>query len=204
MTAADQAYRLLPDFLRAADDEQVAFRLVDAGCVGLAGASDLLTLADPDTSATGTCELANPQAIRREWLGWLAWLVGVDISGASLSQARDLVGQADRVQRRGTRDAIRAAVERTLSSLSPAPRVWANLSGTDPYLISIVTTTAQTPDAVATLAAAYAEKPAGMVVELQVVDGAVGAELRARYGTVAELEAAFDLVSDLQAWIPEA
>lgn len=190
--------------MQAADNGEVLKHFMDAGSVSLDTAADLLTVADPGTSPSGTCELANPQAIRREWLGWLAWLTGVDIAGATTQQARDLVGQADKVQRRGTRNSILAAVQRTLSTQTPPPRVFANLSGFEPYLITIVTSTAQTPDATATLLAALSEKPAGMVIEVQVVDGSLAMDIRHRFATIAELEDEFALVSDLESWNPQA
>jgi hypothetical protein len=202
--AAEQAYRLLPDFMRAADEttDYAALRFVGGLAVTLESASDLLTMSDPATSLTGTNELVNAQAIPRAWLPWLGWLVGIDVTSLPVEDARDIVAGAGESQRRGSRNAIKAAVARTLSSQSPPPRVWANLSGTDPYLISVVTNTAQTPDEAATLLAAEGEKPAGMVIELQTVAGAVVLELEAAFTTIPGLEAEFATVADLDAWIP--
>ena len=202
--AAEQVYRLLPDFIRAADEttDYAALRLVGGLSVTLERANELLTLADPDTSLSGTCELVNAQAIPRSWLPWLGWLVGIDVASQPVEYARDIVAGAGESQRRGSRNAIKAAVTRTLSSPTPAPRVWANLSGTDPYLISVVTNTAQTPDEPATLLAAETEKPAGMVLELQTVVGAVVLELEAAFVTIPDLVAEFATVADIDAWIP--
>lgn len=202
--AAEQVYRLLPDFLRAADEtvDHAALRYVGGLSVTMEKANELLTLADPDTSLTGTCELTNAQAIPRAWLPWLGWLVGIDVASLPVEDARDIVSGAGESQRRGSRNAITAAVARTLSAPTPAPRVWANLSGTDPYLISVVTNTAQTPDEAATLLAAETEKPAGMVIELQTVVGAVILELEAAFTTIPALEAEFATVGDLTAWMP--
>lgn len=203
-TAAEQVYRLHPDYVRNADEatDWTMLRYTAAAAVGLDKAVDFLTMVDPDTSVSGTCELANADVIPRTWLPWLGWLVGVDVAAIPVAYARDVVRDASTSQVRGSRNAIKTAVSRTLSSPTPAPRVWANLSGTDPYLISVVTNTAQTPDEPATLLAAESEKPAGMVIELQTVTGAVVLELEAAFATIPDLVAEFATVADLAAWIP--
>lgn len=202
--AAEQAYRLLPDYLTRddADTGYTTLRLVDALTVGHRPILDLLTMADPDTSASGSCEIVNAERVPREWLPWLGALLGVDVAAWPVEIAREIVAKSGDARRSGSRNAIKAAVERTLSARVPAPRVWANFSGTDPYLISIVTNTAQTPDSVAALEAALTEKPAGMVIELQVVDGAIVVELEAAFVTVDEMEDALPTVDDVAGWIP--
>lgn len=201
---AEQAYRLLPDYVRSADPaaDWTALRLMAAMTAGMQRALDLLTIADPDTSASGTSELANPDRVPREWLGWLGLLLGIDITRLPVELARDVVSDATASRMRGSRAAIAAAVARTLSDAVPAPRVWANFSGTDPYRISIVTNIAQTPDPVATLQAALAEKPAGMVLELQTVEAATWAEVETQYATWADVESAFATWADVEEWIP--
>lgn len=203
-TAAEQVYRLLPDYVRNADEvtDWTTLRVTAAAAVGLDKAADFLTMVDPDTSVSGTCELANADVIPRTWLPWLGWLVGVDVAAIPVAYARESVRDASTSQVRGSRNAIKAAVARTLSSPAPAPRVWANLSGTDPYLISVVTNTAQTPDEPATLLAATGEKPAGMLLELQVLTGAVIVELEYAFPNIPLLEAEFATVADLIAWFP--
>lgn len=202
--AAEQAYRLLPDYLTRDDagTDYTTLRLVDALTVGHRPILDLLTMADPDTSASGSCEIVNAERVPREWLPWLGALLGVDVAAWPVEIARDIVAKSGDARRSGSRNAIKAAVERTLSAPIPAPRVWANFSGTDPYLISIVTNTAQTPDSVAALEAALTEKPAGMVIELQVVDAATWAEVEVTFATWADVEAAFATWADVEEWIP--
>jgi hypothetical protein len=80
--------------------------------------------------------------------------------------------------------------------------VFWNLSGVDPYLITVVTLTAQTPDTGDTLAAAFTEKPAGVDLELQTTTGALYSELAAEYPDYDAVAAAFTDYDDLAAWVP--
>jgi hypothetical protein len=200
---AHQVYRLLPDYVRNADASQdyALARFVGAGSVGLERANEFLTIIDPSSSLSGTNELLNSAATPRAYLAWLAWLVGVDISNLAPQDVRPVLSNVVAAQYRGSRAAVRDAVQRTLTNSQPA-RVWANLDGVTPYLITVVTNESQTPDESGTLLAALTEKPAGMLLELQVVQGAVILELEVVYDLVTDLESAFATVSDLDAWIP--
>lgn len=203
--AAEQVYRLLPDFMRAADQvEQIdytALRYLAGAAVGLEKAADFLTLVDPDTSVTGTCELVNAAACPRPYLGWLGWLVGIDISEIADPFVRVAIGNAAATQRRGSKGSIRDAVQRTLTG-SKSCRVYWNLSGTEPYLITVITVTGQTPDSVATLEAALTEKPAGIDLQLQTVDGTTYAEIAANFDDYAEVAATFPTYTDLTTYVP--
>ena len=204
-TATEQVYRLLPDFLRAADElettDYTALRYVAGAAVGLDKAADFLTIIDPDTSVTGTCELVNAAACPRPYLGWLGWLVGVDTSQIADPFVRVAIGNAAATQRRGSKGSIRDAVQRTLTG-SKSCRVYWNLSGTEPYLITVITFTAQTPDAIATLEAALSEKPAGIDLQLFSVDSATYAEINANFPTYADVAAEFPTYTDLTQYVP--
>lgn len=203
--AAEQVYRLLPDFIRSADEvetiDYTALRYVGAASVGLENAAGFLTIVDPDTSVTGTCELVNAAACPRPYLGWLGWLVGVDVSQIADPFVRVAIGNAAATQRRGSKGSIRDAVQRTLTG-SQSCRVYWNLSGTEPYLLTVITFTAQTPDSVATLEAALTDKPAGMDLELQTVDGATYAEIAANFPDYADVKATFLTYTDLSEYVP--
>lgn len=203
--ATEQVYRLLPDFMRAADEvdaiDYTALRYIAGASVGLERAADFLTIVDPDTSVTGTCELVNAAACPRPYLGWLGWLVGIDVSQIADPFVRVAIGNAAATQRRGSKGSIRDAVQRTLTG-SQSCRVYWNLSGTEPYLITVITFTAQTPDSVATLEAALSEKPAGIDLELQTVDGTTYAEINANFADYAEVAAAFPTYTDLTEYVP--
>jgi hypothetical protein len=202
--AGEQVYRLLPDFIRASDDGTgyTALRYVAAAAVPLERAADFLALVDPDTSVTGTCELVNAAACPRPYLGWLGWLVGVNTAGIPAPYVRDAVGNAAASQRRGSAGSIRDAVQRTLTG-SRSCRVYPNLTGTDPYLISVFTLTSETADTAATLAAAMSEKPAGCVIDLNVAAGSTWADVLATYDTWADVVAAHPTWAELVTWIPE-
>jgi phage tail P2-like protein len=193
-------YRLLPDYMRGADTGVLAAYL-EAASTGLAGATDLLTLVDPDTSVTGGNELIDADAVPRAFLPWLGWLVGVDTTSIPDADMRQAVRQASVRQRRGSTGSIADAVQRTLTG-AKSVRVYINLSGTDPYLITVVTTDTQTPDEAASLVAAMSEKPAGADLELQVVSGVAYDEIKAAFADYDDVQAAFDDYTALLNFVP--
>lgn len=125
----------------------------------------------------------------------------VDPTIATDIDPRALIANAASVRRGGSVGAIHAAAQRTLIG-SRSCRVYVNASGTDPYLITVITLTSDTPDPVATLAAAWAEKPAGMNLELQVADGATWLDLAAAYPSWDAVVAAFGTWNDVALWLP--
>lgn len=192
--------RLLPEYVRSDDDGTLAAFLAGVGAA-FRPALRLVDLADPDTSVTGTAEVANPEAAPRPWLPWLAWIIGVDLSGVPEPEQRTAIAEASTLRRRGSIRAIIRATQSTLTG-SRSVRVYPNPTGSDPYLIRVVTVTAQTPDEPATLAAALREKPAGIVLDLQVVPGATYDEAAAEFDTYADAQVAFADYDEAAAWIP--
>lgn len=174
--AAEQIYRLLPDEYRSEDPATgwTTLRVVGAVAEVLAPVTNLLAIADPTTDPSGTAALLDPQRTPRSFLAWLGAIIGLDIQTVPVAAQRDFVADgigADGIaRRRGSRPAIQAAVNRTLSPPSPPARVWANLGGEQPFVVSVVTNTDQTPDPEAALLAALREVPGHMAVELQVVE----------------------------------
>ena len=197
----DYVYRLLPDYVRDDDAGTLATFLGKATASAMGPALRLADVGDPDTSVTGTAELANPDAAPRTWLAWLGWLVGIDLDQIPDAEKRAAISQSSSLQRRGSKRAIIRATQRELTG-SKSCRVYWNLSTTDPYLITVVTLTAQTPDSVAALAAAVTEKPAGIDLDLQTVTGATYAELAAEYADYDAVAAAFPDYDDLGDWVP--
>lgn len=197
----EYVYRLLPDYVRDDDSGTLATFLGKATASAMGPALRLADVGDPDTSVTGTAELANPDAAPRTWLAWLGWLVGIDLDTIPDAEKRAAISQSSSLQRRGSKRSIIRATQRELTG-SKSCRVYWNLSGTDPYLITVVTLTAQTPDSVAALAAAVAEKPAGIDLDLQTVTGATYAELAAEYADYDAVAAAFTDYDDLGDWVP--
>lgn len=193
----------LPDYVQAADDanDYATRRFLASLLDPQRATAELVDAADPDTSVTGTSELANPAAAQRPWLPWLGWLVGLDVVGISETAQRQAIAEASRLQRRGSRGSIIRAVQRTLTG-SKSCRVYANLDGLSPYLITVITLTDQTPDAVATLEAAFSEKPAGIDLELFTVTGSTYVELAAEFTDYDELAATFADYDDLGDYVP--
>ncbi len=199
----DYVYRLLPDYVRLDDDGTLASFMGYATTSAMGPALRLADEADPDTSVSGTAEIANPAVAPRPWLLWLAWMLGLDISAIPADEQRAAVPQAALLRQRGTKAAIRRAVQRTLTG-SKSCRVYWNLSTSDPYLITVVTLTAQTPDSAASLAAALTEKPAGLDLEVQDTTGATYDELALEYTgqDYDDLAGDFTDYDDLADWTP--
>lgn len=197
----DYAYRLLPDYVRNDDDGTLSTFMGTATRVAMGPALRIADVGDPDTSVTGTAELANPDAAPRTWLSWLGWLVGINLSGIPDADKRSSISDSSTLQRRGSVRAIIRATQRTLTG-SQSCRVYWNLSGSDPYLITVLTLTSQTADSAATLAAALTEKPSGVDLEVQTTTGGTYAELAAAYADYDALTADFTDYDDLAAWVP--
>jgi phage tail P2-like protein len=198
----EQVYRLLPDFIRAADEnnDYTVLRYLGGAAISTRTAVEVVTSTDPDTSVTGTSEMVNPSAAPRSYLGWLGWLVGIDVSTIDDPYVRDAIANATATQRRGSASAIRAVVQRTLTG-SKNCRVYTTLSGSDPYLITVVTTTSQTPSESATLAAAWTEKPAGMDLELTTVANSTYGEVKANFTDYDDVDSSFADYTELNQWI---
>lgn len=198
--AVGRVWRLMPDYVHAADDGTMQ-AFADAAEVGLSRAAAFLSIVDADQSVSGSCELTNPAACPRAYLPWLGWLLGVDAAALADADVREAISSAGQSQRRGSVGAIRRAVQRTLTG-AKSVRVFANVGGASPYLLTVVTATAQTPDSAASLLAAWTEKPAGVDLELQVVAGATWADLAAEYATWDDVAAALPTWADVSDWVP--
>ena len=198
----EYVYRLLPDYVRDDDPGTLATFLGKATASAMGPALRLADVGDPDTSVSGTAELANPDAAPRTWLRWLAWLVGIDLDTIPDAEKRAAIAQASSLRRRGSAVSIVRAVQRTLTG-SRSCRVFWNVSTNDPYELIVVTLTAQTPDSTASLAAALTEKPAGMDLILQDVTGSLYSELVTEYtgDDYADLAGDYTDYDDLADWV---
>lgn len=194
-------WRLLPDYVREDDNGDLETFLGKATLSAMGPTLRITDVGDPDTSVTGTAELANPAAAPRSWLRWLGYLVGINLDNIADADKRSAIADSATLQRRGSVRAIIRATQQTLTG-SRSCRVYWNLSGTDPYLLTVVTLTSQTPDSVATLEAAVSEKPAGIDLELQTSSGALYSELAAAYTDYDDLASSFTDYDDLGDWTP--
>lgn len=130
-------------------------------------------------------------------LPWLAQLAGVNLTpGAPADEWRDEITSPPAF-RRGTPDAIVDATARTLTG---AKRVTLRERDGSPWLITVITYTSQTPDAVAAERAARSQKPAGLVMTFRVDPGWDVGTLEATYSTrtIGDVEAGFASVGNLE------
>lgn len=195
------AWRLLPDYVREDDDGTLATFLGESTFAAMGPAIRIADAADPDTSVTGTAELANPAAAPRTWLRWLGYLVGINLDAIADAEKRSAIADSATLQRRGSVRAIVRSVQQTLTG-SRSCRVYWNLGGSDPYLLTVLTLTSQTPDSAESLLAALREKPAGVDLELQTTTGATYDELAANFPTYDDLIDAFDTYDEMASWVP--
>lgn len=213
--------RLLPEYVRRDDDGTLATYLAGVG-TALAPALRTVDLADPDTSVSGSAELANPAAAPRSWLSWLAYLAGIDVTGLADADVRQAIADSVAGQRRGSVASITRAVRRTLTGArSVAVVQGVQVTGSDyeqttdydvddeydgiqpdPYKLVVITITSQTPDSAATLAAALTEKPAGLDLEVQTVAASTYQDIKTAFVTYQSVKTAFDTYVDMVAWKP--
>lgn len=198
----DLVYGRLPDYVRDADAAQ-DYALKRYLAALLEPNSDVVRLVDstdPDTSVTGTCELANPAAVDSRWLPWLGWLVGIDTANLSESDRREAVAQASTLQRRGSAAALKKTIARTLTG-TRSVRVFHNITGVDPYLITVLVRQSEVVDIDDTVAAALSEKPAGADLDLQqTVSAAIYADLPDNFTDYADLGGSFADYDELSDW----
>jgi hypothetical protein len=103
-------------------------------------------------------DLVDPERADSSWLPWLAQLVGIDATGRTTPQLRELIAGA--VGSHGSAGALAAAVKGELTGTQTAV-IDRHYSG-NPWRIAINTRHDETPDVAALLTAALAEKPAGV------------------------------------------
>jgi hypothetical protein len=130
-------------------------------------------------------------------LPWLAQLAGVTLTpGAPDQQWRDEITSPPAF-RRGTQQAIIDATARTLTGTR---RVTLYERDGGPWLITVITYTAETPDADAAERAARSQKPAGLLMTFRVDPGWDVGTLEVTYSTltVGDVEAGFASVGDLE------
>jgi energy-converting hydrogenase Eha subunit B len=132
-------------------------------------------------------------------LPYLGQFVGVgNLVGVPDATARALIKSQPR-HRRGTPRSIVQAAAATLTGTQTVVLTEFYLG--DPYQLSAVTYTAETPDPSVTLAAMLANKPAGILLTYNVFAGWLISTMEATYAsrTIGDLEAAFTSIEDLEA-----
>lgn len=125
-----------------------------------------------DTDAgPGYSSVMEPETAPALFLDWLAQFVGKSFDGPVEDTVKRLQIRSMAGLRRGSIPAMVAAIRATLTDpVNGAVYLFERVGG-DAYALSIATNTAQTPDPVATRAAAISQKPAGLVLNYSTVSG---------------------------------
>lgn len=123
-------------------------------------------------------------AARTPYPAWLAQVAGQVIPMSTPTEVARQQLLARRVDRRGTPAAMVAAVKATLTG--QARVLLTERYGGDPWVVRVVTYTAETPDPAATRAAALSEKPVGLVLDYQTATGQSYAATTAENKTYAQ------------------
>jgi hypothetical protein len=117
---------------------------------------------DQDDGTAGWSLLMSPWTCPAEGLPWLGQFVGVDVNASYTETQQRAQIAAHAGYNRGTPAAITLAAQATLTGRRQV-FLTERLDG-DPWQLSVVTYTAETPDPTATLAAIWSQTPAGIVV----------------------------------------
>ena len=163
----------------AGQDEELGWPLLNF-CHAIGSMFEEIDLAARTTdTAPGWASVLDADAAPAKWLGWLGQLGGVRrIAGLTDDEFRDRIKGADG-WRRGTPASMRTAAAKHLTG---SRRVtFRERNGGDPYAVTVITYTAETPDPAATAAAILEQKPAGLVLTCTVLDGWDYTELAGDY-----------------------
>lgn len=195
----DLAWSRLPDYMRAADEAHdfAALQLLAAAGDQLTGATRVLDASDAATSPAGVVELGSPTYAPRDWLELLAALTGLSTLGYDKSQIREVVASATNALRRGSVDSMIRSAKLTLTgakSVVVETRYEGNV-----WQQRVITFDAETPDPEATEAAVRREKPAGVALTYETLDGLTYTQLLAKYGTYAAMQATGKTYAELAA-----
>lgn len=147
---------------------------------------------DTDT-AVGWSLLVDVDRCPSEALPWLAQLVGVRLTGglSAADQRQQIKSLAN--WKRGTPAAIEAAPAPYLTGTKTVIlRERYDGSGNDaPAYLEVITYTSETADAVAAEAAIRAQKPAGLILTYNIIDGQDLQQVKDNYATLQDVKNAY-------------
>lgn len=127
-------------------------------------------------------------------LGWLAQFVGVTLDDRLAdAEQRQRIRQTDGF-RRGSPDAIRGAAQPFLTGNQTVQLYERDGS---PYVLTVVTFADETPDPDAVESALRQQKPAGIVLNYQVVDGQIYEQLLENHPTYDDVLADYATYQDV-------
>lgn len=169
MTVIGKAAQRVYDELRQAVDDPSGDLYTYVGALGDELLQDVENLVrDGDNGETGWSKVLDLSRVPDEGLDWLAQFIGVRFpSNATVAVKRSLITARTGWQR-GTPAAIIAAAQTTLTGTKLVTLVERN---GDAYNLSVTTKASETPDPSATLEALLSQKPAGIILLYQNLDG---------------------------------
>jgi hypothetical protein len=157
---------------------------------------------DQPDGRPGYAILMDPDTAPSEALGWLAQFVGVGLQdGLSDAAQRARIKSTDGFKR-GTAGAIVGAAQQYLTGTKTVilrerdPSV--DVANGGAYGFTVLTYASETPDQAAVLAALTAQKPAGLLMQYNVVTGANYLLIRTTYATYTTLRAGFATYNGLR------
>lgn len=188
-----------------AQDEEYGWPLLlfcDALARQLQDVDDLAR--DRDDGSPGWSAVMNADTAPADWIDWLAQFVGVAPNPAvSLAQKR-VEAKAAVGWQRGTPAAMKAVVGRALAGGKQVTLIERNPT---PYSLIVQVFEPDVPggDTEAVRRAALTQKPAGLILDFQVLPGATYGHMKAAHGpTYADYAMAFATFADAHDHVPES
>lgn len=169
---------------------------------------DLDALAQATDTDPGFGTLLDADTVPYDYLRWFGQAVGVSIPRGSPEASARASVQTPAGLRRGTLDAIKAAVLPTLVPVNPlVPATVIILERTaggwdaadNPYHLTVATFTDETPSPSTTQAAALSQKPIGNIMDVVQISHWVMLTILANYASFDAVKAAFPTFNALKA-----
>lgn len=157
--AAQELYDRLAPIYGASDPEANSWMLLRL-CEAFTAGMELFEVLLGDDDLLPWAVLFDVDQCPDDDLPWLAWVTGVVVRGETGDTLRALIRDRPPAKR-GTDDALRAAVAATLTG-TKVVRFIPRAGG--PFADTLITRPSETPDPAATFAAAVAQKRAGCVL----------------------------------------
>jgi tail protein P2 I len=130
------------------------------------------------------------------WLAWLAQFVGVSlVPGTTPAEQRARILSTDGFKR-GTVAAMRSAAQ--LHLIGARSVIFTERFEDDAYVLAIRTLAAETPDAAQTRADILSQKPAGIVLDYDTLDGQTYDAVRVTLGDYAEVRDTYATYEDMR------
>ena len=179
-----RSYRLLPDYVRNADAGDLE--------AYLRGAEGALRRESVYLEEAATGRQVDPATAPPSWLPWLARILGANVDGLSEEQARYYLGHRGRAAV-GSDAGLIAAIAATLTGDR-----YVKLERTGPWEITVTLAASEVPDIGLTAEVAQRKSPAGVRVILAPADLVTLADLKAGYGTLADITATGKTLDNLR------